>query len=393
MAALRYLTAGESHGPALTVIVEGMVAGLPLKAEDLDEQLARRQKGHGRGGRMAIEKDRAAILSGIRGGKTLGSPICLQIENRDWKNWSTIMAAGAEADLMGRRVTQPRPGHADLAGAIKYAQRDIRNILERSSARETAARVAAGAVARRFLAELGIGVCSHVTAIGDAAAVGGIIDRTESDWVRLAAQAEQSTVRCADSALEQAMISAIDRAKSAGDSLGGVIELAVLGLPVGVGSHVQSDRRLDGRIAGAMMAIPAIKGVEIGLGFAAALRPGSQVHDEIGYDRESGYGRRTNRAGGIEGGISNGAPVVVRIAMKPIPTLYQPLMTVDIDSRQPVAASVERSDTCAVPAAAVVAEAVLALVVADSLLETTGGDTLAQVRERVAAMREQALRF
>ncbi|MZP28497.1 chorismate synthase [Heliobacterium undosum] len=393
MAALRYLTAGESHGLALTVIVEGMVAGLSIKAEDIDEQLARRQKGHGRGGRMAIEKDRAAILSGIRGGRTLGGPICLQIENRDWKNWSAIMAAGEEADLTERRVTQPRPGHADLAGAIKYDQRDIRNILERSSARETAARVAAGALARRLLAEVGIRICSHVTAIGDAAASGGPIDRTEKEWADLAARAEQSPVRCVEAELEQAMIAAIDQAKAGGDSLGGIVELAVLGMPVGVGSHVQGDRRLDGRIAGAMMSLQAIKGVEIGLGFEAALRPGSQVHDEIHYVPEKGYGRNTNRAGGIEGGISNGAPVVIRIAMKPIPTLYKPLMTVDIDSRSPVAASVERSDACAVPAAAVVAEAILALVIADSLLETTGGDTIEQVKARVAAMREQALRF
>ncbi|MZP43302.1 chorismate synthase [Heliobacterium gestii] len=390
---MRYLTAGESHGPALTVIVEGMVAGLPLKAEDIDAHLARRQMGHGRGGRMVIEKDRAAILSGIRGGRTLGSPICLQIENRDWKNWSAIMAAGEEADVAQRRVTQPRPGHADLAGAIKYDQRDIRNILERSSARETAARVAAGAVARRFLDELGIRICSHVTAIGGAAATGEPVDRTEREWADAAVRAERSSVRCIDAALEQAMIAAIDAAKGAGDSLGGVIELAVLGMPVGVGSHVQGDRRLDARIAGAMMSLQAIKGVEIGLGFAAALRPGSRVHDEIHHDDKTGYGRATNRAGGIEGGISNGAPVIVRIAMKPIPTLYKPLMTVDIDSRQPVAASVERSDACAVPAAAVVAEAILAHVIADSLLETTGGDTIEQVRRRVDEMREQALRF
>ncbi|WP_279286981.1 chorismate synthase [Heliobacterium chlorum] len=395
MTVLRYLTAGESHGPALTVIMEGMVAGLPIEADDIDKELARRQKGHGRGGRMTIEKDHVAIQSGLRGGLTLGSPICLQVENRDWKNWTKIMAPHIHATLNERRVSYPRPGHADLPGAIKYNHRDMRNILERSSARETAAKVAAGAVARRFLAELGIQVCSHVLSIGGVYSAGLKMcsERTDSEWLTIAERAENSPVRCADSEAEALMMVAIDRAKEKGDSLGGVIELAVTGLPYGIGSHVHGDRRLDGRIAGDMMSIQAIKGVEIGIGFRSADLPGSKVHDEIVYRDGEGYRHSTNRAGGIEGGITNSEPLVVRIAMKPIPTLYSPLKTVDIDTHQAVEATVERSDVCAVPAAAVVAEAVLALTIADSLLETTGGDTLEQVKTRVAAMREQAERF
>ncbi|MCW2277306.1 chorismate synthase [Heliophilum fasciatum] len=390
------LTAGESHGPALTAIVDGMPAGVPLEVEQIDAQLARRQKGHGRGGRMAIEQDQAVIQSGVRGGLTLGSPITLQVYNRDWANWSTVMAAGTEAALDERRVERPRPGHADLPGAVKYGHRDMRNILERSSARETAVRVAAGTVGRALLQALGIDVVSHVLAIGDV----GDVDRDQAAalrspaaWQALAAQAEHSPVRCADPALGAAMVARIDQAKAAGDSLGGVIELAVTGVPMGLGSHVQADRRLDSRIAGAMMSIQAIKGVEVGLGFSAAVRPGSLVHDEIIYDPVYGYGHCTNRAGGMEGGISNGETLVVRIAMKPIPTLYTPLKTVHIGSREVQSASVERSDVCAVPAAAVVAEAVLAWTVAQVLLETTGGDQMAQVQARVAALRQASVDF
>lgn len=396
MAHLRYLTAGESHGPLLTVILEGMVSGLTITDEHINMQLARRQKGYGRGGRMAIEKDKAAILSGVRGGKTLGSPICLNIENRDWENWTSIMSPQPDAQLEERRVSCPRPGHADLAGAIKYNHDDVRNILERSSARETAARVAAGALARQLLSELGIQVYSHVVAIGGVwnqkwpKSTG---DYRSIDWQEVFSSAERSEVHCADEETAREMTAVIDKAKEAGDSLGGVVELVVLGVPVGLGSHVHGDRRLDGKIAGSMMSIQAIKGVEIGIGFSAADRPGSLVHDEIYYNEESGYYRQTNRAGGIEGGITNGEPLIVRIAMKPIPTLYKPLNTVDIHSHQPVKASVERSDTCAVPAAAVVAEAVLALAIAEALLETVGGDTLEQVQERVNQMRSWAKSF
>ncbi|QGG46597.1 chorismate synthase [Heliorestis convoluta] len=398
MTTLRYLTAGESHGPALTVIIEGIVAGLPITAQQINEQLARRQKGYGRGGRMAIEKDQATILAGIRGGKSLGSPISLQIQNRDWTNWQEIMSPQEDAKVEERQVTCPRPGHADLPGAIKYGHRDMRNILERSSARETAARVAAGAVARRLLAEAGIHIYSHVLSIG------GVASTTEQDlynqatagkiqWEDLQVQADASPVHCSDKEAEKSMIAIIDQAKAQGDSLGGIIEIAAVGLPVGLGSHVHDNRRLDSEIAGAMMSIQAIKAVEIGAGFESARLPGSAIHDPIYYHEEKGYYRRSNRAGGIEGGISNGEPLIVRIAMKPIPTLYQPLDTVDITNGQPVKASVERSDTCAVPAAAIVAEAQLAIVLAQALLKSTGGDRLEQILERVQQMHCQAKNF
>ncbi|MDD2421382.1 MAG: chorismate synthase [Heliobacteriaceae bacterium] len=387
MGRLRYLTAGESHGPALTVIVEGMVAGLPVSAREIDRQLARRQQGYGRGGRMRIENDRVTVLAGVRGGETTGGPVCLQVANRDWPNWAPVMAPGEEAVLTEKQVTAPRPGHADLPGALKYGHQDIRNVLERASARETAARVAAGALAHRLLAELQVAVYSHVVAIGGVRNREGLpADWSAADWAAFAARVEGSPVRCAGKAAEAQMMQAIDRAKAGGDSLGGIIELITLGLPVGLGSHVHGDRRLDGRIAGSLMAIPGIKGVEIGLGFAATELPGSQVHDEIYYAASRGFYRETNRAGGIEGGMTNGEPVVVRVAMKPIPTLLKPLHTVDLTSRQPVKAAVERSDTCAVPAAAVVAEAVLALVLADAVLAVTGGDHLAQVVQRAGRL-------
>ncbi len=364
---LRYLTAGESHGPALVGILEGMPAGLPLVAADIDAQLERRQQGYGRGGRMAIERDRVAILAGVRHGLTLGSPIALLIENRDWPNWRDRMSAEpGQADP----VTVPRPGHADYAGAVKYGHQDLRNVLERASARETAIRVALGAVARRLLGEFGITVGSLVTAIGPVEAAP--VEPGLAAW----SQAEQSPVRCADPAAAAPMMAAIDAARAAGDSLGGLFEVAALGLPVGLGSHAHWDRRLDGRLAQAFMAIPAIKAVEIGLGRAAAGLPGSAVHDPFAPDRS----RTTNHAGGLEGGITNGQPLVVRAAMKPIPTLTSPLPSVDLATGRPHPAHAERSDVCAVPAAAVVGEAVLALELAAALLERLGGDSLDQLR-------------
>ncbi|MEW6696436.1 MAG: chorismate synthase [Bacillota bacterium] len=381
---LRFLTAGESHGPALTAIVEGMVAGLPVTREYVNEQLARRQGGYGRGGRMKIEKDQAEFLSGVRGGRTTGSPITLQIINKDWANWSEIMAPGPEANLNERVVSRPRPGHADLAGAIKYNHEDIRNILERSSARETAARVAAGTLARCLLKELGVEIAGFVRRIGSVEAV----IEASLGTAELRKRTGQSQLLCPDSQAEEAMIKEIDQARENGDSLGGVFEIQACGLPVGLGSHVHWDRKLDGRLAGALMGIQAIKGVEVGLGFGAAAVPGSQVHDEICHSPDRGFYRATNRAGGIEGGISNGEPIVVRAAMKPIPTLYKPLLSVDFKTKEPFAASVERSDVCAVPAACVVGEAVAAWELAAAMLEKFGGDSLEEIKERVDRWRQ-----
>lgn len=384
---LRYLTAGESHGQALVAIVEGMPAGLPLEAEYINRQLARRQQGYGRGTRMKIEKDQVKIMGGVRRGYTLGSPIALLIVNRDYPNWLEIMDPAPGIVPEEAVVTRPRPGHADLSGVLKYGRRDVRDILERASARETAARVAAGAVARRFLEEMGIEIFSHVLAIGEVRA------QPPSDYALIRERVEDSPLRCADPEAEKEMMAFIDRMKEAGESVGGVFEVVVTGMPVGLGSHVHWDRRLDGRLAGAVMSIPAIKGVEIGLGFAAASMPGSRVHDEIFYDNERGFYRLTNNAGGIEGGISNGQPVVVRGAMKPIPTLYRPLHSVDIRDGKPQMASVERSDTCAVPAAAVVAEAVVAFEIAAAFLEKFGGDSMAEVgrnyRSYLETLREE----
>jgi chorismate synthase len=384
---LRYLTAGESHGPGLTAIVEGMPANLELCEEDINRHLARRQEGYGRGGRMKIEKDKVTFLSGVRWGKTLGSPITLAISNRDWANWEQAMSPHPEERQEGLAVTHPRPGHADLTGVVKYRQDDARNILERSSARETAARVAVGALCRTFLRELGIEVLGYVTEIGGVRAEG-----IEGEYRSRFQRSEESPCRTFDPRAEQEMMAAIDRAKQDGDSLGGVVEVVVLGAPLGLGSHVHWDRRLDGRLAGAMMSIQAFKGVEIGLGFEAARRPGSQVHDEI-FWAEGKILRRTNRAGGLEGGMSNGAPIVVRGAMKPIPTLYQPLQTIDMKTKEPFAATVERSDVCAVPAAAVVAEAVVAIELAAALLEKFGGDALEEVQENLAAYQRHVQNF
>ena len=369
---LRYLTAGESHGRALVGILEGMPAGLEMDEATINHQLKRRQCGYGRGGRMKIEADRAQILSGVRFGKTLGSPIALMVENRDWENWKDRMAVTPDGEA--EPVLIPRPGHADLSGMIKYGFGDIRNVLERSSARETAVRVAVCTVPRELLEMFGISIVSHVVAIGGARVEGsGESYNSLSNEV-----ADRSPVRCLDPKAERAMTAEIDRAKDAGDSLGGVFEVVVTGLPVGLGSYVHWDRRLDGRLAQALMSIQAIKGVEIGLGFESAYRSGSEVHDEIFYEDQGtrGYVRKTNRAGGLEGGMTNGEPLILRAAMKPIPTLTKPLRSVHVRSKEAVSAHRERSDVCAVPAASIVGEAVVAFVLADAFLEKFGGDSV-----------------
>jgi chorismate synthase len=356
--------------------MEGLPSGLPLTGEYINRQLSRRQGGYGRGARMKIESDTVRFLSGVRGGLTLGSPVTLMIENKDWANWSEIMSPEPGARVDERVVTRPRPGHADLAGAIKYRHRDIRNVLERSSARETAARVAVGSVARRLLEELGIKIIGQVVLVGSLAAEVENLGPEE-----LEARLAGSQLLCADPHAEQRMIAKIDRARETGDSLGGVFEIRVYGVPAGLGSHVHWDRKLDGRLAAALMSIQAVKGVEIGLGFAAASQMGSQVQDEIFYEQRRGFHRRTNRAGGIEGGITNGEVVVLRAAMKPIPTLYRPLRSVDLNTKEPLEASVERSDICAVPAACVIGEAVVAWELARACLEKCGGDSLSELKD------------
>ena len=373
---LRFLTAGESHGEALTTVIDGIPAGLPLAEADVNEDLGRRQRGYGRGGRMKIERDQAHISSGVRLGMTLGSPITLTIQNRDWENWKQTMSVGAPPEgTAPKTVTRPRPGHADLAGAMKYAHHDIRNVLERSSARETTARVAVAGVAKKLLGEFGITILSHVIEIG-----GIRVGALELPWDEIRRRAEESEVRCADPETERAMIDAIDRAKAAGDTLGGVFEVVALGCPVGLGSYVQWDRKLDGLLAQAFCSIHAIKGAEIGLGFETARRPGSQVHDEILLDKDGGFQRASNSAGGLEGGVTNGQPVIVRAAMKPISTLRKPLRSVDVQTKEAVEAVVERSDVCAVPAAGVVGEAMMAIVLAAAFLDKFGGDSMDEIR-------------
>jgi chorismate synthase len=382
---LRFVTAGESHGRALLAVLEGLPAGLPITAEQVNRELARRMQGYGRGARMKIEQDRIEWISGVRAGETLGSPVAMMIPNRDWDNWEDVMAHEAVAEsgeLRRRRVARPRPGHADLAGVLKYDRVDARDILERASARETAARVAAGAVARRLLEEFGIAIGSHVVSLGGVAAT-----LPDPLPVLINEAADQSPVRCLDAVASLQMVERIDAAKAAGDTLGGEVEIVASGVPVGLGSHVSWDRKLDGRLASMLMAIPAIKAVEIGLGGSAARRPGSEVHDPITFDasaaeadRRGGFRRLSNRAGGLEGGITTGEPVVVRIAMKPIATLMQPLRTVDLRTGQPANAQSERSDVTAVPAAGVIGEAVVALVLADAMLEKFGGDSLTEMR-------------
>ncbi|MCK4417363.1 MAG: chorismate synthase [Candidatus Latescibacteria bacterium] len=376
---LRYLTAGESHGCALVGILEGLPAGLEISEDYINDQLRRRQQGYGRSTRQQIEADRVQILSGIRFGKTLGSPVALLIENKDWQNWKQIMEP--EGAPSGEEVSVPRPGHADLSGAIKYGHSDIRNVLERSSARETAMRVALCTLARRLLAELEILVASHVVSIGEAEAQTSVTEVNTLNEL-----ADRSPVRCIDPETEKAMLEQIDRAGQQGDSLGGVFEVIVSGLPVGLGSYVHWDRKLDGLLAQALTSIQAIKAVEFGLGFKAAKIPGSAVHDQI-YCGQQGYYRETNNAGGIEGGMTNGQPIVIRAAMKPIPTLTTPLRSVDTKTKQPASAHKERSDICAVPAASVVAEAVVAFTVANALLEKFGGDNIAELKQRVSQWR------
>ncbi|MGG3282418.1 chorismate synthase [Paenibacillus solani] len=373
---LRFLTAGETHGPQLTTIIEGLPSNLELDFEALNFQLHRRQKGYGRGRRMQIEKDTAQILGGVRHGYTTGAPIALVVQNNDWKHWQNIMNVEPIEgnDEAKRRVHRPRPGHADLNGGLKYNLKDLRNVLERSSARETTVRVAVGAIARQFLAQFGVKVAGQVIRIGEIEApphnlpIDELIERTEA-----------SSVRVVDEETEKKMEAYIDEIKKEGDSIGGVVECIIEGLPVGLGSHVQYDRKLDGRIAQGVMSINAFKGVEVGIGFEAGELRGSQVHDEIMYSEERGYYRATNRLGGFEGGMTNGMPIVVRGVMKPIPTLYKPLQSVDIDTKEAFTAQVERSDACAVPAASVVMEHVVTWEVAKAFLEKFGGDSMEEI--------------
>jgi chorismate synthase len=384
---LRYLTAGESHGQCLTAILEGIPAGLPLRAEDIDHDLARRQKGYGRGGRMRIEQDRVDFLAGVRKGHTLGNPITLLIRNKDWENWKEIMSPEPGPPAQEKVVTCPRPGHADLVGAIKYNHRDIRNVLEKASARETAIRVAVGAVAKRLLAEFGMRVYSYTVAIGGVTVPSGKHLSVEEAFER----AEKSEVRCPDEAASEKMVARIREAKHKGDTLGGIFEVVVTNPPLGLGSYAQWDRRLTGRLAMALMSIQAMKGVEVGMGFEAAQRFGSEVHDEIFYDQ--GFTRGGNNAGGLEGGITTGQPIVLRTAMKPISTLYNPKKSVDILTKEPVEATIERSDICTVPAAGVVGEAVVAYEMASAFIEKFGGDTLQELRRNYDAYQDYVKRF
>jgi chorismate synthase len=387
---VRFLTAGESHGRALVVILEGIPAGLPLQAGTIDRELRRRQGGYGRGRRMAIESDHAEILSGVRRGETIGGPIALQIQNRDWTNWQHTMSVEAEppADVPGARrapVTRPRPGHADLAGAAKYGREDVRDILERASARETAARVAAGAVAAHLLRTVGIGLTSHVFRVGAAALSEGMLVTFD----QAASLPDDSPFRCVDLEVEARMIAEVDAAREAGDTRGGAFEVIATGLPVGLGSYTQWDRKLDGRLAQALMSIPAIKAVGIGLGPETAARPGSRVHDELVPDpsasRSTGIARPTNNAGGLEGGVTNGEDLRVSAWMKPISTLMKPLRSVDLETMSESAAAIERSDVCAVTAASVVGEAMTALVLASALVEKFGGDSMGELTRSMQA--------
>jgi chorismate synthase len=375
----RFTTAGESHGPGLVTVVEGLPAGLELRPADLDSDLARRQLGHGRGGRMKIEKDRAEVTSGVRHGRTLGSPVTVRIENRDYRNWEERMNPWpVEAEV--EEVHLPRPGHADLAGVQKYAFSDVRNVLERASARETAARVAAGALAKAFLGALGVTVLSHVTRIGSVTAPAP--DELSPDDFE---GVDESPVRCLDAAASDAMVAEIDAARKANESLGGVFEVRAFGLVPGIGSHVSWEDRLDGRLAQAVMSIQAMKGVGIGDGFDLAGRVGSQAHDEIFWSEERGYHRETNHAGGVEGGMTTGDPLVVRGAMKPLPTLTKPLRSVDIATHEPAQALRERTDSCTVPAAGVVGESMVALVLAAAYREKLGGDHIEDALAALAA--------
>jgi chorismate synthase len=397
---LRYFTAGESHGPCLTAIIDGVPAGFPIDLAGINHDLWRRQQGYGRGGRMLIEKDEATIRSGIRWGETLGSPVALGIENRDWKNWTKKMSAAPEDRDDAIAVTKPRPGHADLNGVLKYDHSDIRNILERASARDTVTRTAVGSFSKQLLAPFGIKIMGYIRSLG------GIEAQTEGlTYEEAYARAEESPVRVADPRAEARMIELIEDCKKKGDTLGGVFEVIVLGVPPGLGSHTQWDLKLDGRLARALMSIQAMKGVEIGLGFEMARRRGSQVHDEIFFDPQkmvsegtprivpTGFYRGSNNSGGTEGGMTNGAPLVARVAMKPISTLMSPLHSVDMRSKAPADASVERSDVCAAPAAAVVGESVVAFELAAAFLEKFGGDSLREIKRNYEGYLEQIKRF
>ncbi len=389
---MRFLTAGESHGPVQLAIVEGFPAGVPLTPEPIDRELARRQGGYGRGQRMKIEQDRVSFLSGVRNGRTTGAPIAMQVANRDFANWTLAMDpspvdpedAERLAAIEAKRITKVRPGHADYAGARKYRLEDVRDVLERSSARETTSRVMAGALAGVLLTEVGIRIASHVVEIGGVQADTGLAAYETFD--ALVEAAEGSQVRCADPEASERMIELINQTRTAGDTLGGIVEVVVEGLPVGLGTYAQWDRRLDGLLAQAVMSIHAIKGVEIGLGFEAARRPGSQVHDPF----YPGFRRETNRAGGLEGGMTNGQPLILRAAMKPIPTLIHPLPSVHLDTGEAVSAHFERSDVCAVPAAGVVAEAMVRWVLADVLLDKVGGDSLAELQDHYRTLYQEA---
>jgi chorismate synthase len=373
---IRYLTAGESHGPGLVCIVEGMPANLEIDLKRINHELFRRQQGYGRGRRQQIEKDAVTVLSGIRFSKTLGSPVCFVMNNKDWQNWTEIMAI--EQGVSKKEVTKPRPGHADLSGAMKYNFKDMRNVLERSSARETAIRVAAGALVKELLARFNINIVSHVIELGpvkaDQKKIAGILSKDDVN-----ALADVSPLRCLDNQAEAEMISFIDKAKKDGDTAGGKIEVIIKNVPPGLGSYVQWDRKLDGLLSQALFSIQAIKGMEVGLGFETARTPGSKVHDEIFYDGQ--FNRKSNNSGGIEGGMSNGSDIVLRIAMKPIPTLMKPLQSVDIETKEAFKAHVERSDVTAVPACSVIAEAVVAPVIANAFLEKFGSDDVNDIEQ------------
>ncbi len=388
---MRFLTAGESHGPELTAIIEGLPAGLPLRQEDINKELARRQAGYGRGGRMKIEKDQVRITSGVRHGYTLGSPVTMVVANKDWKNWQTVMSVEPveEKDRTLRRVSKPRPGHADLVGGMKYGHHDLRNVLERSSARETTIRVAIGAVCKLLLAELDVDIAGHVLKIGglEAQLAEGL---TVSD---IKERSEASEVRMVDPSLEEKAKKLIDETKKAGDTIGGIVEVLVANVPAGLGSYVQWDKKLDAKIAQAVTSINAFKGVQFGLGFKMADLPGSKVMDEILWDKDRGFTRRSNNLGGFEGGMTNGETILVQGVMKPIPTLYKPLQSVGIDTKEPYKASVERSDSTAVPAASVICESVVAAEIAKAFLDKFPADTLEELQQAVQDYRARILNY
>ncbi|HCG2340344.1 TPA: chorismate synthase [Staphylococcus aureus] len=388
---MRYLTSGESHGPQLTVIVEGVPANLEVKVEDINKEMFKRQGGYGRGRRMQIEKDTVEIVSGVRNGYTLGSPITMVVTNDDFTHWRKIMGAAPisdeERENMKRTITKPRPGHADLVGGMKYNHQDLRNVLERSSARETAARVAVGALCKVLLEQLDIEIYSRVVEIG------GIKDKDFYDSETFKANLDRNDVRVIDDGIAQAMRDKIDEAKNDGDSIGGVVQVVVENMPVGVGSYVHYDRKLDGRIAQGVVSINAFKGVSFGEGFKAAEKPGSEIQDEILYNTELGYYRGSNHLGGLEGGMSNGMPIIVNGVMKPIPTLYKPLNSVDINTKEDFKATIERSDSCAVPAASIVCEHVVAFEIAKALLEEFQSNHIEQLKQQIIERRQLNIEF